>query len=555
MDLNTFKNTLLHGERKTKILLWSSILCVIAGIGLGVAFAFTVMPAFIFGGVVALLAPFVILKGYRFSDPSDMKNEGVTKDAAGTPGNDVPMSPGTSGKPVDPIMAEILKDAGEVGNVRLSTKQSSQTQNKPIEFTPSKPVKPSKEKKEKEKPVKDNNDKPVKEKPVKAKKEKPAKPEKIKKVKEKKDVEKTDKTKPEKLKAKPKEDAPKPEKDKEKPEQNKNKPAKDGRTFAGKPEKPETVGTSGAEGAAVFQQRPEQIQREVREEKSEEPQKPTEAQYEPKSSNEVRQKTGEKSGDRPDKDSAPRTPERTGDDLEEDLQRQARNENNLIDVNKSELKKIMVKYKVKKEHRPVIIDSSERYKVEKCPAYLWVNRGKVHFLLMESTPREIVLDYHNATTVTYEIAAADPATEYTQIRTNMALSGIFGGCVPTYRENVDNRRRTSVKNLYVIGDDIRLTNTSARAAFDLLKADFDMSEKYMLPGLRGSFSKEAYKTKVLWQDGVINTSEFKTRTKNLLQRMTKAKISPLEYDNNLREMVYNQLITKEYADYYADAQE
>ncbi|MBO7402852.1 MAG: hypothetical protein J6U10_07665 [Lachnospiraceae bacterium] len=215
----------------------------------------------------------------------------------------------------------------------------------------------------------------------------------------------------------------------------------------------------------------------------------------------------------------------------------------------------MVKYKVKREHRPVIIDSSTRYKVEKCPAYLWVNRGKVHFLLMESTPREIVLDYHNATTVTYETAAADPATEYTEIRTNMALSGIFGGCVPTYREDVVNRRRTSVKNLYVIGDDIRLTNTSARAAFDLLKADFSMSEKYMLEGLRGSFSKEAYKTKVLWQDGVINTSEFKTRTKNLLQRMTKAKISPLEYDNNLREMVNNQLITKEYADYYADAQE
>ena len=214
----------------------------------------------------------------------------------------------------------------------------------------------------------------------------------------------------------------------------------------------------------------------------------------------------------------------------------------------------MVKYKVKKEHKPIIIDSSERYNIKNCPAYLWVTRGKVHFLLMEESPREIVLDQARCKSIVYTEREGDPASEYSQIRTNRSLLEIFGGCIPAYHDEIINRRRISHKNLYTVGGDILLTNTSARAAFDLLKASFELPDKYSLTGLKGSFSKEAYKTKVLWQDGVISTSEFKTRTKNLLQKMTKADISPLDYDNNLREMLNNQMITKEYADYYADAQ-
>jgi len=50
--------------------------------------------------------------------------------------------------------------------------------------------------------------------------------------------------------------------------------------------------------------------------------------------------------------------------------------------NKRALKKLLFKYKVKREHKPVIIDSSIRWKVEKCPAYMWIAKGQAHFLLM-----------------------------------------------------------------------------------------------------------------------------------------------------------------------------
>jgi hypothetical protein len=559
MDIRTFLNTLFHGDKKTKLLLWSSIACIILGLGFAVVFAFTVAPAFILGTVIALLLPLVLLKDYRFSDPENMKGKaaeiphGAGTEAGMQNGTETNAAEPLQDNPADPLMAAILRDAGEATEIKT----------KKIERTPVKtPAEPSKKQ---EKPGKTEKEK-TKDRPERSEKNK--KPEETKNVRKKEPVDKNSpkgEEKPEKHKKKPEADGKKLREDRKKPAENREKPAKDekrpgkvsresdksSRELVKKPEErsvKDDKNTVGAEKGSL------QGGSEVREDKGKEPEKPAKEKHKPESGNKVQQKTAEKSSDVAGKDSDKgdtRTAEKA---VRPDTKEEGRPAVHLIEADRSELKRLMVKYKVKREHRPVIIDRSEKYKIENCPAYLWVTRGKVHFLLMEAAPREVVLDYGRCTSVSYDVVQGNPAAEYADIRTNMALSGIFGACLPTYREDYVNRRRVSVKNLYVVGGDILLTNTSARAAFDLLKASFSLPERYMLEGLRGSYAKEAYKTKVLWQDGVINTSEFKARTKNMLQKMAKADISPIEYDNNLREMVFNQLITKEYADYYADAQ-
>ncbi len=223
----------------------------------------------------------------------------------------------------------------------------------------------------------------------------------------------------------------------------------------------------------------------------------------------------------------------------------------LAAYNKNKLKKLFVTYKVKKEHRPVIIDSCPSRKIRHCPAYLWVSWNKVHFLVLEEKPRVFTLDSTETLKIRYEKGAeADPEKDYAGIRNSKLVNQIFGPLIPVCYDDIQNRRRTYHKNLYIVGEDIRLTNHSAHSAFELLKAGFELPDEERIEQRFGGFSKEAYKQKVLLQDGVLSVEEYKSKIKSILQGMTEAKISDQEFHSNLEIMVTRQLITKEYAEYY-----
>ena len=80
------------------------------------------------------------------------------------------------------------------------------------------------------------------------------------------------------------------------------------------------------------------------------------------------------------------------------------------------------------------------------------------------------------------------------------MSSVFGNLVPSYYEEGMNRQITSHKNLYIILPDIKLTCMSAKAAFELLHAEFVLPPQYGLSDRAGIFVQAAYKQKVLWQD-------------------------------------------------------
>ena len=53
------------------------------------------------------------------------------------------------------------------------------------------------------------------------------------------------------------------------------------------------------------------------------------------------------------------------------------------------LRKVKRKYRVKKDHRPIMVDGSQTYRIRECPAFIWRVHNKVYLLLLEKEPRKI----------------------------------------------------------------------------------------------------------------------------------------------------------------------
>ena len=64
-------------------------------------------------------------------------------------------------------------------------------------------------------------------------------------------------------------------------------------------------------------------------------------------------------------------------------------QNPLKNYDEAKLKKIMVAYKVKKHHVPVMIDRCQAEKIMQSPAYMWNDATYLYFLVLEQEPRMI----------------------------------------------------------------------------------------------------------------------------------------------------------------------
>lgn len=224
-------------------------------------------------------------------------------------------------------------------------------------------------------------------------------------------------------------------------------------------------------------------------------------------------------------------------------------------LQKKQVKKLLYKYKVKKVHLPILIEDCESYGLQECPAYIWQNKGRLHFITLSAKTRVFDLPLSELQTITVERSVrANPKEEYSAVKDAKFVTKIFQGLIPSYYIATDeNGRRTHRKNSYRIGEDILVTNHSARAVMELTQARFVLPEDEKMGKAYGTYTTEAYKLKFLCQDEVILPEEYKVKIRVLLQQMVDAEISDFEFTKNLSMMVKKQLITDEYAKYYEDA--
>ena len=221
--------------------------------------------------------------------------------------------------------------------------------------------------------------------------------------------------------------------------------------------------------------------------------------------------------------------------------------------NESNVKKLFVTYKVNKSHIPVMIDSIVSERVYHCPAYAWLEKDHLQLLLLEKEAKVISVPKKTVTKIVYcKGEPANPKTDYAGFSKPSFISAVFKPYLPTIYEEKQGVHRASKKNLYCIGTDIYITNTSARAIIDMLSLDITLPEEEIYNKKYSPYFTAAYKLSIQLRDGVISVKEYKLKIKNVLQKLAEASLSFETFYLYLNQLIQGRLITKEYAQYYLD---
>ncbi len=222
----------------------------------------------------------------------------------------------------------------------------------------------------------------------------------------------------------------------------------------------------------------------------------------------------------------------------------------LVIYTEKKMKQVFVKFRVKPDHRAIMVDSSEKYKIKQTPAYAWVFRGRLHILLLEKNPREITIPLSVVGPVRYHRAVPISSKgEYVQFHKPTLLAGVFSDYLPSTYEQGKGSIKRRFKNLYIIGEDIAITNRSVRHIFDLTGTSFKIEDKLTESGDYGEDFIDMYKAYTLFHDQVIDANQYKQQVTRILDDMAMSNMLDAELGINLEKMQTCHFITPDYAKY------
>lgn len=231
-------------------------------------------------------------------------------------------------------------------------------------------------------------------------------------------------------------------------------------------------------------------------------------------------------------------------DAEED------SDNPYASLTEEKIKQLLVKYKVKQEHVPVIIDLCASERVKQCPGFAWTEGSSLKVLLIEAKPRMIECDTSRIRELSVERGISVRASaEYPELRESELMKRLYTQYLPRYHKKDIGGRIVLFKNLYVLGNDLKFTSGSIRPLLKILPVGIDLNERRMQESNVSIYYKELYTVSFLWKDGIYSLDEFKEKLEKVLQDMVSAEIPYAEFENNLSEMISDGLLPMEYRDY------
>ena len=236
-----------------------------------------------------------------------------------------------------------------------------------------------------------------------------------------------------------------------------------------------------------------------------------------------------------------------------ELSGQQKSEETIYDnYGEKELEQLFRKYKVKQEHRKIIIDSCACFRIIQCPAYIWKNKKCLSILLLEKEPRFLSIPLKEIPDIYYERGVLVKNKEdYEELKKSSYIASIFSPYLPNYYEKIYEQQKRTYKNLYVIGPELKVTNTSARNLFDILELEFSVEDQIMESKRTNPYFKLAYKSKILLQDRVIDLQEYRQRIQMIVTAIAKDE-EKSEFNRFIEQFVEAKLITAEYGDYCKD---
>lgn len=219
--------------------------------------------------------------------------------------------------------------------------------------------------------------------------------------------------------------------------------------------------------------------------------------------------------------------------------------------NEQVLKKVKKKYRVKKDHRPILIDHSKTYGIKECPAFIWRVHSKVFILLLEKEPRKICISRDMIHNVGYRPGVkVDRTKEYVAFHKENLITSVFSSYMPDYSSAKVKNDPLKIKNLYTIYPDICITNRSISQVMDLLYINFMPEDKITESDKLNGYFKRVYAANILYKDRVYSITEYKDAVEKILGEMVYADMPEREYSMTLANLVKGHMISQEYADYY-----
>ena len=222
-------------------------------------------------------------------------------------------------------------------------------------------------------------------------------------------------------------------------------------------------------------------------------------------------------------------------------------ENAMVSVTEEKLRRLLVRYKVKQEHVPVVIDLCIPEHIRQLPGFAWTEEGFLKILLVDKKPRMLERPLSALQVMTVERGITVKASnEYVELRESSVLKKAFTDYLPRYQKKEVNGRTMVVKNLYVLDEDIKFTSNSVNELKKLFSFRIEVPDRRLQMEGISPYYKEVFVKSFLWRDGILTLEEYRQEVERVLTDLASPHISYGEFETTLSAMISSGLLPAEY---------
>jgi len=232
-------------------------------------------------------------------------------------------------------------------------------------------------------------------------------------------------------------------------------------------------------------------------------------------------------------------------------------DNALASMTAEKLKKLLIRYKVKQEHVPVVIDLCVPERVRQAPGFAWVEDGTLKILLIDRKARMLERPLSKLQVMEVERGIAVKASnEYVELRENEVMKKAFTPYLPRYQKKEIGGRTVLLKNLYVLDEDIKFTSTSVNELKKLFSFRIEIADRRLQDMDLSPYYKKVFVDSFLWRDGILTLQEFKAQVEQVIDSLADPAVPYGEFELTVSAMINSGLLPTEYRNFaYARREE
>lgn len=232
-------------------------------------------------------------------------------------------------------------------------------------------------------------------------------------------------------------------------------------------------------------------------------------------------------------------------------------DNALASMTAEKQKKLLIRYKVKQEHVPVVIDLCVPERVRQAPGFAWVEDGSLKILLIDRKARMLERPLSKLQVMEVERGIAVKASnEYVELRENEVMKKAFTPYLPRYQKKEIGGRTVLLKNLYILDEDIKFTSTSVNELKKLFSFRIEIADRRLSDMDLSPHYKKVFTDSFLWRDGILTLQEFKAQVEQVIDSLADPAVPYGEFELTVSAMINSGLLPTEYRNFaYARREE